>query len=166
MKLVKRMTLAAASLLAGASIAWGAHAETVDAPAPGPAAAAAPELAVPNAREQAGLDVMAKLGWGDNADTKALDEDLWHIINEANFGVVWSRPGLSLRDREVVSLTVLITIGSNGVTHIFEHAHDVGLTDAEIKEIILQTIPYAGQPRALQAMAAFKQWQASKKPKP
>lgn len=126
-----------------------------------PAQAPSPPVSV-NSVEQAGLDVMAKLGWGTNADTKALDEDLWHIINQANFGVVWSRPGLSLRDREVVAMTVLITIGSSGVSHIFEHANEVGLTDAEIKEIILQTVPYAGQPRALQAMAAFKQYQAKK----
>ena len=163
MKQLKRTAVAAALMLAGAGMAWGARAETAAVPAP---AAGGAGPSAPNAREQAGLDTMAKLGWGTNADTRALDEDLWHIINEANFGVIWSRPGLSLRDREVVSLTVLIAIGSTGVTHIFEHAHDVGITDAEIKEIILQTIPYAGQPRALQAMAAFKQWQKGKTPKP
>lgn len=154
---------AAAALFAAVGPTCVAHAETPPAlpPAPPPAPGAAL-----NPREQAGLDVMAKLGWGANEDTRALDEDLWRIINEANFGLVWSRPGLSLRDREVVALTVLITIGSSGVTHIFEHAHDVGLSDAELKEIILQTIPYAGQPRALQAMASFKQWQAGKRAKP
>lgn len=145
-------------LAAGILAIGGTSAAAADLPPPAPAAA--------NPREQAGLEVIAKLGWGTNADTRSLDEDLWRIINEANFGVIWSRPGLSLRDREVVSMTVLIAIGSNGVTHMFEHAQDVGLTDAEIKEIILQTIPYAGQPRALQAMAAFKQWQAGKKAKP
>ena len=153
-----------AALLASVSLAWGVHAETA-APASGPASSVG-TAAGANSVEQAGLDVMAKLGWGTNADTKALDEDLWHIINQANFGAVWSRPGLSLRDREVVALSVLIAEGSSGVTHIFEHAHDVGLTDTEIKEIILQTLPYAGQPKALSAMAAFKQWQAKEKRKP
>jgi len=152
----------AAAMLASITLPFGAFAQT--APAPAKDAAATPAAA--NAREQAGLDVMAKLGWGTNADTRALDEDLWHIINEASFGVVWSRPGLSLRDREVVALSVLIAEGSSGVTHIFQHAHDVGLTDAEIKEIILQTLPYAGQPKALSAMAAFKQFQATEKGKP
>jgi 4-carboxymuconolactone decarboxylase len=156
-----RMAGALAAVLAITAAAGAGHAETAAQPPPNPPADA-PAGSI-NPREQAGLDVMAKLGWGTNADTRALDEDLWHIINEANFGVIWSRPGLSLRDREVVSLTVLIAIGSSGVTHIFEHAHDVGLTDAEIKEIILQTIPYAGQPRALQAMAAFKQFKAKEK---
>jgi len=162
---LKRLTLAAASMLALASLTCAARAETADAPAPSPPAPAAAPGA-PNAREQAGLDVMARLGWGTNADTRALDEDLWHIINEANFGVVWSRPGLSLRDREVVALSVLIAEGSSGVTHIFEHAHDVGLTDSEIKEVILQTLPYSGQPKALSAMAAFKQFQAKEKRQP
>jgi len=154
-----------AAFLASVSLASGAQAEPAPAPASAPEAAAAAPAAA-NAREQAGLDLMAKLGWGTNADTRALDEDLWHIINEANFGLVWSRPGLSLRDREVVALSVLIAEGSSGVTHIFQHARDVGLTDSEIKEIILQTLPYSGQPKALSAMAAFKQFQAKEKRKP
>ena len=161
MLMMKRTALAAA-LLAGIGFAAIAHAETADKQAASPAAAA-PVAA--NALEQSGLDVMAKMGWGTNADTKAMDEDLWHIINQANLGLIWNRPGLSLRDREVVTISVLIALGSTGVTHLYQHANDVGLTDPEIKEIILQTIPYAGQARALQAMAAFKQYQA-KKPKP
>jgi 4-carboxymuconolactone decarboxylase len=164
MNQAKRAAIAAA-VLASVGLAHGAHAETATAPLPKPAVADAPAAAA-NAREQAGLEVMAKLGWGTNADTRALDEDLWHIINEANFGVIWSRPGLSLRDRELVSMTVLIAEGSTGVSHMFEHAHEVGLTDSEIKEVILQTIPYAGQPKALQAMVAFKRFQAAQKPKP
>ncbi|MGZ6049243.1 MAG: carboxymuconolactone decarboxylase family protein [Phenylobacterium sp.] len=156
---------ATAALLASVGVGCSVRAETPAAPPAAPAPGSASPLAM-NAREQAGLDVMAKLGWGTNADTRALDEDLWRIINEANLGLIWSRPGLSLRDREVVSMTVLIAIGSTGVSHMYEHANDVGLTDPEIKEIILQTIPYAGQARALQAMAAFKQYQAGKKPKP
>jgi len=163
--MMNQATRAAIAMLASLGVAHGAHAETAAAPPPQPAASDAPAIAA-NAGEQAGLDVMAKLGWGTNADTRALDEDLWHIINEANFGVIWSRPGLSLRDRELVAMTVLIAEGSTGVSHMFEHAHEVGLTDTEIKEVILQTIPYAGQPKALQAMAAFKRFQATQKPKP
>ena len=38
--------------------------------------------------------------------------------------------------------------------------------DAEKKELILQTIPYAGQPNAIQAMVALKRIQSERKPRP
>jgi alkylhydroperoxidase/carboxymuconolactone decarboxylase family protein YurZ len=63
-------------------------------------------------------------------------------------------------------MSVLVATGSNGVSHLMEHADAVGITDAQIKELILQTIPYSGQPRAIQAMITLKAVQAARKPKP
>ena len=154
MKQYKRMVLAAAVVLAGASLTSGAAAP--------PAAAPVPQ----NATEKAAFDVMAKIGWGTNAATRELDEDLWHVINQANLGLIWSRPGLSLRERELIVMSVLVAVGSPGISHLMEHAGAVGITDAEMKELILQTIPYAGQPNAIQAMVALKRIQAERKPKP
>ncbi len=116
-----------------------------------------------NERERAGLAIIEQLGWGRNEGVRELDEDLWRIVSEANFGTVWARPGLSLRDRELICLAILIAIGSHGVAMHFKHAHNVGLTDEELKEIILQTIPYAGLPRALSAMALLKRVQQGAK---
>jgi alkylhydroperoxidase/carboxymuconolactone decarboxylase family protein YurZ len=110
-------------------------------------------------REKAGLDVIRELGWGQNEGVRDLDEDLWRIISEANFGTIWARPGLSLRDRELICMSILIAIGAHGVAIHFKHAHNVGFSDDELKEIILQTIPYAGLPRALSAMALLRRIQ-------
>lgn len=107
-------------------------------------------------REQAGLAIIEQLGWGQNDEVKALDEDLWRIISEANFGTIWARPGLSLRDRELVCMAILIAIGAPGVSIHFKHAHKLGFTDEQLKEIIIQTIPYSGLPKALGAMALFR----------
>lgn len=115
-----------------------------------------------NATEQAALDIMEKMGWGTNAATRELDEDLWHIINQANLGLIWTRPGLSLRERELIVMAVLVAIGSPGVTHLMQHADAVGITDAQIKELILQTLPYSGQPNAIQAILALKRVQAAR----
>ena len=113
----------------------------------------------PTERERAGLAVIEQLGWGQNEGVRELDEDLWRIISEANFGTIWARPGLSLRDRELICMAILIAIGARGVALHFKHAHHVGLTDAELKEVVLQTIPYAGLPRALSAMALLRKVQ-------
>jgi len=153
-KQLKLMALAGALMIAGASLTSAAPDEKAAKPVP------------QNATEQAALDVMSKIGWGTNAATRELDEDLWHIINQANLGLIWSRPGLSLRDRELIVMSVLVATGSDGVSHLMEHADAVGITDAQIKELILQTIPYAGQPRAIQAMLTLKRVQAARKPKP
>ena len=154
MKQLKRMAMACALLLAGTSLTSGAPEKKAGTPV------------AQNATEQAALDVMAKIGWGTNAATREMDEDLWHIINQANLGLIWTRPGLSLRDRELIVMSVLVATGSDGVSHLMQTADAVGITDAQIKELILQTIPYSGQPRAIQAMATLKRIQAARKPKP
>jgi 4-carboxymuconolactone decarboxylase len=151
MKKIQRLSAAVALAIVSASLTSAA---------PAPTATPVPQ----NATEKAALEVMEKIGWGANAATRELDEDLWHIINQGNLGLIWSRPGLSLRERELVVMSVLIAIGSPGVSHLMEHAGTVGITDAQIKELILQTIPYAGQPNAIQAMVALKRIQAERKP--
>lgn len=128
--------------------------------APAPATAPVPQ----NNTEKAALEIMEKMGWGTNAATRELDEDLWHIINQANLGLIWTRPGLNLRERELIVMAVLVATGSPGVSHLMQHAAAVGITDAEIKELILQTLPYSGQPNAIQAILALKRIQAAREP--
>ena len=154
MKRFKQLTISTALMLVSAGLTSGAADAPISAPVP------------QNTTEQAALDVMARIGWGTNAATRDLDEDLWHVINQGNLGLIWSRPGLSLRDRELIVMSVLVAIGSPGISHLMEHASSVGITDAEMKELILQTIPYAGQPNAIQAMVALKRIQSERKPRP
>ena len=117
-----------------------------------------------NDREKAGLAILEQLGWGQNEGVRELDEDLWRIITEANFGTIWARPGLSLRDRELICIAILIAVGAHGVALHFKNAHKIGLSDEELKEIIIQTIPYAGLPKALGAMALFRRIQQGAEP--
>lgn len=117
----------------------------------------------PPTREEAGLAIIERLGWGRNEGVRELDEDLWRIVSEANFGTIWARPGLSLRDRELICIAILIALGARGVAMHFKHAGNAGLSEQELKEIILQTIPYAGLPRALSAMALLKRIQRGEK---
>ena len=92
-------------------------------------------------KEAAGLAVLEALGWGHNEGTRELDEDLWRIVTETNFGTIWSRPGLSLRERELICMAILIARGAHGVAMHFRNAHHVGFTPEELKELVLQTIP-------------------------
>jgi 4-carboxymuconolactone decarboxylase len=108
-------------------------------------------------RRAKGLECMAALGLGTNEPLHEIDEELWRIVTETNFGDIWTRPGLTLRERELVVMGVLIALGASGVKLHFQNAHTVGISTEQIREVIFQVMPYAGLPKALHAMHQLKQ---------
>ena len=116
----------------------------------------------PKDRRERGLRVYKKLGWGTNPALKELDEEFWRLTTDFVFGEIWSRPGLSLRERELVTLAALISIGTEGIDLHLRHAHKLGITNDEIKEVIFQVMYYVGQPRGLFAMKRLKGVMAEK----
>ena len=100
---------------------------------------------------QAGTEVVEPLG------------DLGRYIVEFAFGDIYSREGLSLRDRELATVAALTAMGGcepQLKVHL-GGALNVGLTEEEIEETILQTVPYAGFPTAINAMNVFKKVMAN-----
>jgi 4-carboxymuconolactone decarboxylase len=72
-------------------------------------------------------------------------------------GDVWKRPGLSRRDRSVVTLAALI--GRNQTTALSDHlklALDHGVKPTEISEIITHLAFYSGWANAMAAVAVVK----------
>jgi 4-carboxymuconolactone decarboxylase len=85
--------------------------------------------------------------------------DLGRYIVEFGFGDVYSRPGLSLRERElatIAALTVLGTAMPQLKVHIAAGLH-VGLSRDEILEAIIQMSLYAGFPAALNGVFAARE---------
>jgi 4-carboxymuconolactone decarboxylase len=116
-------------------------------------------------RRARGLQVYRKMGWGTNPDLKELDEQLWSFTTDFVFGEVWARPGLSLRERELVVIAALIALGTEGMDIHLRFAHRLGITEAQLKELIFQVMYYVGQPRGLFAMKRLKAVMAeTKKP--
>ncbi len=77
--------------------------------------------------------------------------DLARYLVEYPFGDIYSRPGLSLRDRELATVAALVALG-HAQPQLEVHvraALNVGLTQEEILEVILQQSVYAGFPAAL-----------------
>ncbi|MBV9689254.1 MAG: carboxymuconolactone decarboxylase family protein [Ktedonobacteraceae bacterium] len=98
---------------------------------------------------EAGEQLVARLG------------DLGRYIVEFAFGDIYSREGLSLRDREIATVAILTALGGREPqlkVHLGA-ALNVGLTPQEIEEVILQTVPYAGFPTAINAMNLFRRVQ-------
>ena len=83
-----------------------------------------------------------------------LAQDLARYGIEFNFGDIYARPGLTLAQRELITLGVLVALGGlepqlRGHTR---GALNVGATPTEILETIIHTVQYVGFPRALNAI--------------
>lgn len=94
----------------------------------------------------AGIEITESLG------------DLGKYIVEFAFGDIYSREGLTLREREIATVAMLACMGGRE-PQLDVHIHaglNVGLTRKEIEEVIIQTVPYAGFPMAINAMNVLK----------
>ncbi|GFM49396.1 carboxymuconolactone decarboxylase family protein [Pseudomonas capsici] len=85
--------------------------------------------------------------------------DFATYLFEFPFGDIYSRPGLNVRDREIATVAALAAMGTATPqlkVHI-EAALNVGLSQAEITEILMQMAVYAGFPAALNGLFAAKE---------
>ncbi|PKV76924.1 bifunctional 3-oxoadipate enol-lactonase/4-carboxymuconolactone decarboxylase PcaDC [Nocardia fluminea] len=87
----------------------------------------------------------------DRATANATDltREFQEFITDYAWGGVWTRPGLDRRSRSMIVLTALIARGHHEelAMHL-RAARTNGLTDDEIKELILQSAIYCGVPDA------------------
>ena len=77
------------------------------------------------------------------------------------FGDVHTRPGLPARERELIIVAVLTALGSSD-PQVRAHIRALRAIDvpwSEIEETILQTTPYAGIPRAVNAIKVLREEQ-------
>lgn len=74
------------------------------------------------------------------------------------FGDVWARPGLSPRDRSLVTVSALIAMNRpDQLRSHLQRARDNGLTEAELVEAITHLAFYAGWPSAVTASVVAKE---------
>ncbi len=92
----------------------------------------------------------------DAAGASATDftADFQDFITRYAWGDVWARPGLDRRIRSCITIAMLVTLKQEHelAMHV-RAALRVGVTRAEIREILLQTAVYAGVPAANRAFA-------------
>ena len=74
------------------------------------------------------------------------------------FGEVWERPGLSKRDRSLITCATLIALGRERqlVGHL-GRALDNGLSKKELSEVITHLAFYAGWPAAMTGAQVAKE---------
>ena len=85
--------------------------------------------------------------------------DLGRYIVEFAFGDIYSREGLSLQERELITIASLLTAGGCEPqlrVHL-NGALNVGVPREKIVEALIHCVPYVGFPRVLNAVSAAKE---------
>jgi 4-carboxymuconolactone decarboxylase len=83
------------------------------------------------------------------ARTTGLDADFQRFITETAWGGVWARDGLDRRQRSLLTIGLLAGLGHHKELAMHLRAtRNTGVTQDEVKEVLLQVAVYAGVPAA------------------
>lgn len=114
-------------------------------------------------RIEEGKNMLAKVDGnaaGNVMDSlKDIAPDVGKYILEFAFNDIYSRAGLDLKQREMITITTLLTQGDTASqlkVHINGALH-VGLSKQEIVETFIHCIPYVGFPKVLNAVSIARE---------
>lgn len=92
-----------------------------------------------------GLEKMKEVyGW----EMPDLPGDYFALTVDHLFADIWSRPGLSMRDKRLVTLSVVTALGLTDLVEIQVNAalHNQEMTDAELRAMAVFITHYVGFP--------------------
>lgn len=97
-------------------------------------------------------------GWTGGAQSVGdIAPALAHYTDEVLFDEVWEREELSKRDRSLITVTALVTLGATDqLAFHARFARDNGVTETEIIEAITHLAFYVGWPRAMAAIGVVR----------
>ncbi|HYT08509.1 MAG TPA: carboxymuconolactone decarboxylase family protein [Rugosimonospora sp.] len=102
--------------------------------------------------------MLGELGEQAVENIARISPDMAHYLVEFIFGDIHSRPGLDLKTREIAAVTALVTRG--GVEpQLRAHLHgalNVGWSETEIIELMIELAAYTGFPAALNGLYAAR----------
>ena len=111
-------------------------------------------------RYRRGVEIIQQLSSGSleqflTSRVAEVAPDFARMAIEFPFGDLYSRADLGMRDREIVAIAALATLGHGGLQlrHHVAAATKLGISKAEIVEILMQSAVYGGFPAALNALA-------------
>jgi len=91
------------------------------------------------------------------ASKTEFDADFQSFITETAWGSVWSRPGLTRRERSLITIALLAAGGhADELAMHVRAAANTGASPSDIKETLLHVAVYAGVPAANRAFKIAK----------
>ncbi len=99
-----------------------------------------------NPRFDQGVEVMTKL-FGRAPDPAVLGSDFMQVTAANLFGDIWSRPGLKIEERSMITIAALTVLGRENElkTHLMG-AKNLGFSREKIEEMMLHLAHYGGWP--------------------
>lgn len=111
-------------------------------------------------RGQAALSsIHGHIGEGVMQSLGEIAPDFARLIIEFPYGDIYSRPGLSPKERQIATIASLVTLG-NAPKELKAHIQgslNVGCSRDEIVEVIMQMAVYAGFPAAVNGLLVAKE---------
>ena len=116
-------------------------------------------------RFERGMKVLKKMGRENlMLNQKDLSPEMYEMSVGHLFGDVWGRPGLSLRERQLVTLAANIAMArpTGNHSHYLSSMH-LGITQREIIEVMIQVGHYTGWPTLSNSVRQFTEILEEKK---
>ena len=112
-------------------------------------------------KAEKGLAVLQKL-FGDTAGGIPLPEGFARMTVEHLFGDLWSRPGLEITERSMITCGVLVALGREHEQRLhFRGARNLGIPREKLEELITHVAHYAGWPVGVSAFRVLSEvWEA------
>ena len=90
--------------------------------------------------------------------TTDFDRDFQEYVTSGAWGMVWDRPGLTKRERSLITVALLAALGHDEELKMHLKAtRNTGATTNDVKEVLLHTAVYAGVPVANNAFKIAKE---------
>ena len=91
------------------------------------------------------------------ANKTEFDTDFQRIITEGAWGSIWTRGGIDKKTRHMITIALLAVLGKPEELAMHIRAtRNTGVTQEEVREVLLQVLAYAGAPAANSAFAVAK----------
>jgi 4-carboxymuconolactone decarboxylase len=108
-----------------------------------------------DARRERGMAVLQRLFRGATSGV-SLPRDFGAMTVDHVFGDVWSRPGLAIEERSLLTCAVLVALGREHEQALhFRGARNLGIPRERLEEAITHVAHYAGWPVAVSAFGVL-----------
>jgi 4-carboxymuconolactone decarboxylase len=118
------------------------------------------------ARIEKGKEIMSQL-FGRVPDDAAIASDFMQVTVANLFGDIWSRPGLALEERSMITIAALTVLGRENElkTHL-RGAKNLGIPRAKVEEMMLHLAHYGGWPTGVAGLRQVEEVYAPRAPAP
>jgi 4-carboxymuconolactone decarboxylase len=107
-------------------------------------------------RMERGLELRRRLfGSGDAPN---LEDPLIEVTVEHLFGDIWTRPGLELRDRSLITCATLVALGKEAQLKVhLKGLLNQGVSELAVEEMMIHLAHYAGWPCAVNGIRVARE---------